>query len=338
MLKLISTYCLFIAFLSLASAQTCYVCSGGPGFVAKCDISDCSCQIIGNVGVELGDIALTPNGKLYGTPGQALIEIDTSDASILIIGWIMNNYNYINALVALDDQYLLGMGGLSDTLWKISVSDASKTMIGKIGYNSDGDLTFYKGLLYLSGNNGDLISIKLSDDYNHVLSVQNIGHMTTPLNRIYGVLAIGNANCTYNSLKMIAFEDSIVYEVDPTNAHVTLLCNNLPIYCWGGASKIESHIQEYSALLAFPNIFTPNNDGSNEFFRPIEIKNIKETNVIIYNRWGMTVFESNDINFSWDGRAKNGEVCSDGIYYFIFEYSDACNIRQAYKGIITLIR
>jgi gliding motility-associated-like protein len=338
MLKKIATYLLLAIYANLSSSQTIFV-GGGNGLVAKCDIFNCTYQIIGNVEIPLADIALTPNGKLYGTPGQSLLLIDTSDASTILIGWIMNEYNYINALVAIDDQYLLGMGGLSDTLWRISVNDASKTMIGKIGYNSDGDLTFYKGLLYLSGNNGDLISIKISDDYNHVLSVQNIGHMTTPSNRIYGVLTIGNVNCNYDSLRMIAFEDATVYEVDPTDAHVTLLCDTfMPLAGWGGASKIETHKQEYSAVLTFPNVFTPNNDGYNDFFKPIEIKNMKETNVIIYNRWGRAVFVSNDIDFFWDGRAENGEVCSDGIYYFIFEYLDNCNNRQEYKGTLTLIR
>jgi gliding motility-associated-like protein len=37
--------------------------------------------------------------------------------------------------------------------------------------------------------------------------------------------------------------------------------------------------------------------------------------VTIYNRWGEKVFESNDIDFGWDGRYR-GEFVSAGIYVY----------------------
>jgi len=63
--------------------------------------------------------------------------------------------------------------------------------------------------------------------------------------------------------------------------------------------------------LEVPNIFTPNGDGQNDFFT-IDATGIKTFSIVIYNRWGTRVFESDDINKSWDG---NNVV--DGTYFYI---------------------
>lgn len=63
--------------------------------------------------------------------------------------------------------------------------------------------------------------------------------------------------------------------------------------------KINKTIEIY-----VPNIFTPNNDGKNDFLRPFMI-GIKQLNYFkIYNRWGQLVFESHDALKGWDGKYK----------------------------------
>ena len=58
-----------------------------------------------------------------------------------------------------------------------------------------------------------------------------------------------------------------------------------------------------------PNIFTPNGDGSNDFF---EIRNLPaSTSLSITNRWGKEVFSSSDYQNNW-----TAENISDGIYYY----------------------
>ena len=64
-----------------------------------------------------------------------------------------------------------------------------------------------------------------------------------------------------------------------------------------------------------PNIFTPNNDGENDFFIS-NAKNVTDYNFIIVNRWGQVVFESNDINASWDGKY-NDNLCTEGTYFYV---------------------
>ena len=72
--------------------------------------------------------------------------------------------------------------------------------------------------------------------------------------------------------------------------------------------------------LDVPNAFTPNSDGLNDVFLPVTICPIKEYRMLIFNRWGEKLFESNDINYGWDGK-KNGTDCPGDTYVFKITYT-----------------
>ena len=66
-----------------------------------------------------------------------------------------------------------------------------------------------------------------------------------------------------------------------------------------------------------PNVFTPNDDGENDYFR-IESENLTEFSITILNSENAIVYQSADPNFIWDGRNLAGEPVADGNYvYFI---------------------
>ncbi len=99
----------------------------------------------------------------------------------------------------------------------------------------------------------------------------------------------------------------------------------------------------FSAHLSLPNVFTPNGDGTNDFFYVIAGKEV--TNVVLFrimNRWGATVFNKggtlpNSYKDGWDG-TYNGKPAEAGtyIYQLIIELKDGS--RETYKGNITLLR
>jgi gliding motility-associated-like protein len=89
--------------------------------------------------------------------------------------------------------------------------------------------------------------------------------------------------------------------------------------------------------LIVPNVFTPNNDGFNDVFKPTEVA-IKTLHAAIYNRWGEKVAEWNEAEGSWDGRTKNGKNCADGTYYYIMEATGYDDVVYNLKGTITLLR
>ena len=87
-----------------------------------------------------------------------------------------------------------------------------------------------------------------------------------------------------------------------------------------------------------PNIFTPNGDGSNDYFT-YNILGAKCFEIIIYNRWGVKVFESQAAQGSWNGKVMNtGENVVDGVYFYITEFCPQNADVKKQSGIITIIR
>ena len=85
-----------------------------------------------------------------------------------------------------------------------------------------------------------------------------------------------------------------------------------------------------------PNAFTPNGDGINDVFIP-RSSILKSMRLIINDRWGHEVFESNDLNKGWDGTYK-GEPAQVDVYgyYFIGECLQGDKITL--KGNVSLLR
>lgn len=86
------------------------------------------------------------------------------------------------------------------------------------------------------------------------------------------------------------------------------------------------------------NVFTPNNDASNDKF-DIKIKGETKYDLTIYNRWGTKVFESTDASYDWDGTNKNdGTACPQGTYFYVFKYELMNGEKKTLNGTVTLIR
>ncbi|MBM3431280.1 MAG: gliding motility-associated C-terminal domain-containing protein, partial [Bacteroidetes bacterium] len=67
----------------------------------------------------------------------------------------------------------------------------------------------------------------------------------------------------------------------------------------------------------FPNVITPNSDGTNDFFA---IENLPEnTEVIILNRWGNIVYSSTNYQNTWDGKDTSGKELVEGVYTYKFK-------------------
>lgn len=66
-----------------------------------------------------------------------------------------------------------------------------------------------------------------------------------------------------------------------------------------------------------PNVFSPNNDNTNDLFIPFPYRGVKEIDLHIFNRWGQLVFASTDPDIEWPGSYKgSGEQVPDGVYFY----------------------
>ncbi len=98
--------------------------------------------------------------------------------------------------------------------------------------------------------------------------------------------------------------------------------------------NISSLSFEEQFNLTPPSVLTPNRDGHNDEFKLDLPEAISAcTNIEIFNRWGMKVFESKGQNIGWDGRTTAGEEVPDGTYFYIVDVKGIVK-----KGSITLMR
>ena len=96
-------------------------------------------------------------------------------------------------------------------------------------------------------------------------------------------------------------------------------------YYWVSASNScgiytdSAYILFYDCDLNVPNVFTPNNDGNNDYFELIDFQGIKTFNCYIFNRWGNLIRTFDQANFSWDGNTLNGNEAEDGVYFYLIK-------------------
>jgi len=71
--------------------------------------------------------------------------------------------------------------------------------------------------------------------------------------------------------------------------------------------------------LTFPNAFTPDGDGVNDKFQPYVVcdEAIRNYRMVIYDRWGETVFETYLFNDYWDGNINGYPMPSDVLVYLV---------------------
>jgi gliding motility-associated-like protein len=101
---------------------------------------------------------------------------------------------------------------------------------------------------------------------------------------------------------------------------------------------------EVSKKLNIPNVFTPgNNDKLNDVF-DIETSGMEEYHLVIFNRWGQKLFDTEidgigDDGHNWRGRPDSvSALYPDGTYFYILNYKFKCESKSSQTyGIITLI-
>jgi gliding motility-associated-like protein len=89
-------------------------------------------------------------------------------------------------------------------------------------------------------------------------------------------------------------------------------------------------------VVIIPNIFTPNNDNSNDVFF-IDASYVKSMKVMIVNRWGDKMLDYDDIDGYWDGTV-NGNLASEGVYFFKYEIEGINGTVLTGHGDVQLMR
>ena len=91
--------------------------------------------------------------------------------------------------------------------------------------------------------------------------------------------------------------------------------------------------QEDNSIENLPNVFTPNNDGSNDYFS-IQSSGVKDFSIVVMDNQNSVVFKSDDANFKWNGVDLKGDQVPEGNYiYYITGYNAKGKVITKYSAL-----
>jgi len=226
------------------------------------------------------------------------------------------------------------------------------------------------GSIDVSANGGSI-------PYQFVWSNNNTGSSLTNIGAgIYQVTVSDANNCTVDSsfsitepaaviLQSLVF-DSVRFSTEvvlaqPTGNNYTyqwsptqyLSCSDCASPVFSGVRTTEYHVNATDAngcsatatvmvnviankQVFVPNAFTPNGDGQNDKWL-VSAAGAVYFNVMVFNRWGEKVFESNNLNEGWDGTYQSKSAYA-GVYTFVATATFIDGENRKLKGGVTLIR
>ncbi|REK08026.1 MAG: PKD domain-containing protein [Bacteroidetes bacterium] len=91
-----------------------------------------------------------------------------------------------------------------------------------------------------------------------------------------------------------------------------------------------------SSTTYIPNAFTPNGDKKNDMFR-VYTHNVTQLEAQIFDRWGLKVFEWDNLEGGWDGRVEGNPAQAD-VYIYRVTTTDVNSKREVYIGHVSLVR
>jgi gliding motility-associated-like protein len=126
--------------------------------------------------------------------------------------------------------------------------------------------------------------------------------------------------------------ESIYYQFKSPGFYPVLLTLKSAEEC---SFEVQKTIEVLPSNYTIPNVFTPNGDGINDCFEP-NGNDIISFKISILNRWGVTIFDENDV--CWDGRNKSGEKATDGTYFYQLSIHFIDGKKLNTKGTLQLLR
>ncbi len=127
------------------------------------------------------------------------------------------------------------------------------------------------------------------------------------------------------------------YPAEAGSYTVTLTATNP-----GGCSDVATLTVQIREELVFfvPNAFTPDGDAYNNTFHAVFSSGFDPYSytMLIFDRWGEIVFESNDVNGEWDGTYA-GQLVKEGVYTWTIRFRDSQNDKKyEYNGTVTILK
>ncbi|MEL6853092.1 MAG: gliding motility-associated C-terminal domain-containing protein [Bacteroidota bacterium] len=100
---------------------------------------------------------------------------------------------------------------------------------------------------------------------------------------------------------------------------------------------------DFCPVLIMSNVFTPNNDGINDVFKPKLFRDVRLREIKIFDRWGRPMWTTNgDFSNLWQGQVDfSNQMANEGVYYYYLRYEElgiGGNVLKEMTGWVTLLR
>lgn len=236
-IKYLILWLLFSCSIVAVNAQnTLYLHSNQNKSLYLADLDNCKQPtIVGQTPEIMYDIAMSPNGQLFGISSignlYSLKQNGSEDRQLGHFNSVVNAlvYGPNDSLYAADNE---------GQIFVISPVNGKFTNLGRCGYPSAGDLTFYEGKLYLSAEPNLLVNIVLPKVENSKkIGTMMIGANSAP--RILGLITVGASDCQGLTPKIYATGENTIYEVNISNAQLNKKCTYTNVSSIGGAASLS---------------------------------------------------------------------------------------------------
>ncbi len=148
-----------------------------------------------------------------------------------------------------------------------------------------------------------------------------------------------NAEATSSLLISFESSDLIIGSIDGDlltvnkEGNLTITASQTGNHNWNPAPDVSREIVTLPTFDNINSLFTPNNDGMNDFWYIPDIEKYGQLQVTVYNRFGQKVYASYGYKNDWDG-TWNGYPLPSASYYYIMKSSTKGFI----KGVVNLVR
>ncbi len=143
----------------------------------------------------------------------------------------------------------------------------------------------------------------------------------------------------YGDGDSIGFTTASPTHTYPNVASSTYLATLYVANIYGCLDTVQHYVEIGPEFTFFiPNAFTPNGDGTNDYFFGQGI-GIVDYDLYIFDRWGNEIFHGKNLYDLWDGRANGGDnVAQQDVYVWKVRLTDVFGKKHNYIGTVTLVK
>ncbi len=278
-----------------------------------------SLAICDNEPVQLDDQSVNETG-IYT---ELLVNAQNCDSTVITDLTVLPSYDIsIERIICEKQEYILGTQvlNISGTYTEIFSSVTGCDSVVTV------DLTVLPSLIRADAQ-GDA-SIRLGEQTPLQAELMNLDQLD--------ILSWASSN----SLEQIC--DTCLFQLVRPERTTTYTLRTIDVQGCEIVDNVVIEVDQFYDIF-FPNVFSPNQDGVNDFYYPHGTNNIAQIlRLDVYDRWGNLVFNNrnflvSDESNGWDGRYRN-QNANVGVYVYVAEVEFIDGIIQQFKGDFILSR